>query len=478
MSTRWEKTAVHDEPELVGAQWWRTAIEEEGDGPSRRQALLSLAGLAAAGLTVGGALGSSGCCLPASEPELELNDRALALQKQYGWDVGSAGAPLALPEGLAGTLTEGPPVDPEVLDSLVERLAPTNPAHAPFYLPVLFQSLTATPTSPEGAPGTRLRDVIRPLDGPVLQEALQKGRGLASLFESAPPGRAVVVDLPGHEAVAFAAGLADRFDPVFILDNWPHPQGVVPSHLTLAATLQMLPELETAAALRSPKAMPVFVLDSNRLAPFDETGERFDNRYLALLPSAEQLKAMGITEVFYVRPTADSQELDDLNADLVEWQGAGIGTQLVHTDAFRAATDGESPPAPDPSVAARTPSPEDPYHSARTHEHHYWYGGPSSHWFFWSVYGLGLPLFLASRPSFHTPSWRPTPRPTIFSTPSGGKHTPSGFGHVSMRQRAGSAPSLAPSRTGSSPSSSRPSSSSPSGGGGTFGRSPGGRTGA
>jgi hypothetical protein len=367
-----------------------------------------------------------------------------------------------------------------VLDSLVERLAPTNPAHAPFYLPVLFQSLTATPTSPEGSPGTRLRDLIRPIDGPALQEALQKGRGLATLFESAPPGRAIVVDLPGPEAVAFATGLADRFDPVFIMDNWPHPVGVVPSHLTLAAVLQMLPELEAAAALRSSKAMPVFVLDSSRLAPFDETGTNFDNRYLAVLPSAEQLKAMGVTEVFYVRPTADSQELDDLNTDLVEWQGASIGTQLVHTDAFRAAAEGETPPAPDPDVAQRTPSPDDPYHSARVHDHHYWYGGPSSHWFFWSVYGLGLPLFLATRPSFHTPSWRPAPRPTMFSTPSGAKHTPSGFGHVSMRQRAGSAPSLSPSsssgRSGS-PSSGRPSSSSPSSGG-TFGRSPGGRSGA
>jgi hypothetical protein len=476
MATRWEKTAVHDEPELVGAQWWRTAIEEEGDGPSRRQALLSLAGLAAAGLTVGGALGSSGCCFPSGEPELELNDRALALQKQYGWDVGSSGSPLPLPEGL----TEGPPVAPEVLDSLVERLAPTNPAHAPFYLPVLFQSLTATPTSPEGSPGTRLRDVIRPIDGPALQDTLAKGRGLATLFESAPPGRAIVVDLPGHEAVAFATGLADRFDPVFIMDNWPHPQGVVPSHLTLAATLQMLPELEAAAALRSTKAMPVFVLDSQRLAPFDETGERFDNRYLALLPSAEQLKAMGVTEIFYVRPTAESQELDDLNADLVGWQEAGIGTQLVHTDAFRAAAEGESPPPADPAAKPRAASPDDPYYSARTHDHHYWYGGPSSHWFFWSVYGLGLPLFFATRPSFRTPSWRPAPRPTMFSTPAGGKHTPSGFGHVNMRQRAGSAPSLAP-RSGSpssSPSSRSPSSSSPSGGGGTFGRSPGGRTGA
>lgn len=461
MTSRWERTAEHDDPELVGAQWWRTALDEDAYGPSRRSALLSLAGLAAAGLTVGGVLGSSGCCIPGpSEPagpaETLLDERGLVLQQKYGWDVGNNGATLVVPEGFV----QGEPAAPEVLDTLVERLAPTNPKHAPWYLPVLFQSLEATPTSPDSAPGTALRDLVRPLDGLLVQDALGRGRGIASLFEGAPPGRAIVVDLPGPEAVAVATGLADRFDPVFVMDNWPHPLGVVPSHLTLGVLLQMLPELEAAAAARPSKAMPVFVLDSNRLAPFDETGERFDNRYLALLPSAEQMKELGITEVLYVRPTADSQELDDLNADLVGWEEAGVETRLLNADAFQAPVPGEAPPAPDPNAPPHTPSPEDPYYTTRVHEVHHYYGGASSHWFFWSLFGFGMSRYLFTPTMFMAPSFRPRLRPTMFSTTPGFKRPPAGFGHVSMKQRAGAAPSLTPRSTG------------------TFGRSTGGRSGA
>lgn len=461
MTTRWEKTAVHDDGELVGAQWWRTAIEEEGDGTSRRSALLSLAGLAAAGLTVGGAIGSSGCSVLSCGPEeVVLDNKSIELQKQFGWDVGASGGALVVPEGFIA----GAAVDPMALEGLVERLAPTNPTHAPYYLPVLLQSLTALPTSPEGSPGAQLRDLIRPLTSPAIEEALGRGRGLASLFDAAPPGRAIVVDLPGPEAIAMATGLADRFDPVFILDNWPHPLGVVPSHLTLGALLQMLPELELAAAARPTKAMPVFVLDSNRLAPFDETGERFDNRYVAALPSAEKLKELGITDILYVRPTATDQELDDLNADLVDWDRAGIKTQLVHADAFRAPVEGETPPAVDPNAKPHVASPDDPYYSARTHDssyHHHYYGGSSSHWFFWAAYGFGMSRFLSSSPGFSAPSFRPIPRSTMFSSPMGVRSSPSGFGQSSVRTRAGSSPSLS-SRTST----------------GTFGRSSGGRSGA
>ncbi len=460
MTTRWEKTAVHDDPELVGAQWWRTAVEQGGEGTSRRSALLSLAGLAAAGMTIGGAVGSTGCGGTSTPEEIELTKRALDLQKEFGWDVGSTGKMIGYPPDV----TVGEIADPVVLDTLVERLQPTNPAHAPFYLPVLFQSLTATPTTPPGTPGQQLRDLLRPIDSPPMQDALSGGRGLASLFDSAPPGRAVVVDMPGLTSVAFATGLADRFDPIFVFDNWPHPVGVVDSHLTLAALLQMLPELEEAAAARPTTAPPMFVLDANRLAPFDESGSRFDNRYLAVLPSASQLRTLGISEILYVRPHATDHELDDLNADFVEWKEAGIEVRLVTADKFKPPQATDQPPAADPS--APPPAESNAYHTSRVHTSHHWYGSPLTHWFFWHHYGWGAPRYRTADPGFAAPTWTAKSRPPMFSTPSGVKRAPSSFGSVSVKQKAGSSPSLTP-RSSSSRTST-----------GTFGRGSGGRSGA
>ena len=63
--------------------------------------------------------------------------------------------------------------------------------------------------------------------------ALAHRRGEALLLAAHREGAcrtdvALVLDLPGPEAVAVAAALAPCFDPVFVFDNWPHPLGVVP----------------------------------------------------------------------------------------------------------------------------------------------------------------------------------------------------------------------------------------------------------
>ena len=62
-----------------------------------------------------------------------------------------------------------------------------------------------------------------------MEVAYRRGKALASLFKGNAAAAMVVVDLAGPEAVAFAAGAASAFDPVFAFDNWPHPRGVVPS---------------------------------------------------------------------------------------------------------------------------------------------------------------------------------------------------------------------------------------------------------
>ena len=86
--------------------------------------------------------------------------------------------------------------------------------------------------------------------------------------------------------MALAAALAARFCPVFTFDNWPHPLGVVPSHLTLGACLYYLPLFLEAAQTRPQPAPPLFVLDANRLDPYRDQPDQFDNRYVAPVPSA------------------------------------------------------------------------------------------------------------------------------------------------------------------------------------------------
>ena len=185
----------------------------------------------------------------------------------------------------------------------------------------------------------------------------------------------------------------------------------------------------------------MFVLDANRLAPYTDDPDRFDNRYLARLPSAQALRDAGYRCVLYVRPwgyTPDQlRELDDLNDDFVAYRDAGIDVRVVATDSFQL------------DVAAPA-----------TASHLYaWGGSHHTHVTFWHSYGwstIGPPPGAVVRGSMGA-SYRPLVRPTIFSSRtvgglSGiGKQRPSGFGVVSVRQSASSGriTSVGSSRSGS-----------------------------
>ncbi|MCB9670597.1 MAG: hypothetical protein H6736_08850 [Alphaproteobacteria bacterium] len=420
-----DKVQELDEPELVAARWWRRSESTDGDGLSRRGALLGLAGLSA--VTVLGSntacVGGGGSALPAIEQKA-----ALELQQKEGWDFGADGAKLVMPG--EGT------VDPASLHTLADALKPKNAAHQPFARGVLFDSVRQG-----SAAAGDLAKALKPYHTPEMENAELAGAGLSSLFDGAPPGRAVVVDLPGPEAVAFAAGLANRFDPVFVFDNWPHPKGSVPSHLTLAAAVDRRATFEQMAAARPEKAPPVFVLDANRLATFD--GKAFDNRYVAHMPSARALKDLGVSHVILVRPKASDEELDDQNAVVMDWMKNGVGVQLVGADAFKPvpqgadaadyakAAPGAAPPAGE-TVGSEVAT-ADTYGTSYRHSSFHHYGGYGSHWFFWPHYGFGTPRYGAVAPSsgFRRSSYKPGFRSTTFS----GNKTPSGFGKVNVEKR-------------------------------------------
>jgi hypothetical protein len=225
---------------------------------------------------------------------------------------------------------------------------------------------------------------------------------------------------------------------VFTFDNWPHPLGVVPSHLTLGACAYYLPLFDVAAHRRTVPSAPAFVLDANRLNPYRDDANQFDNRYVAPVPSAQSLAALGIRRLLYLRPNADSlTELDDLNADFVAWQAADIEVRAVALSDFTAQTEAVAQAASGAPGGGAS----------------YYYGGHVHfHPLFWSSYGWGAPVPAGRRvvpaptrpPNLsNAPAYRPTFRPTIFATRTIGgvagigKQKPSGFGRVSVRMSGG-----------------------------------------
>jgi hypothetical protein len=468
-----KRKALVQQPGIVGAQWWNEGLDKMSDPVTRRQTLMAL-------LVAGGTVGTLGvvAALADSPAEnVEMMD-ALKMQRQLGWSFGATEDTLAFSPLAA-------PIPVERLQDLLTQMAPRQDALKPFFQPTLFHSVSGT----LGGGAFNLRGNLRSQRTYTMTQAFEQGRTLASLFDEQPQAAlatAVLVDLSGPEAVAFAAALAERFEPVFTYDNWPHPLGVVPAHLTLAAVADYQPRLWACAASRPVPAPPVFVLDRQRLAPYTDPEHQFDNRYTARMPTAEQLRALGLQHVLYVMPEGVTQELDDLNEDFVAWSAAGLDVKCVAASDFRpdsgplsstvaagpsAAVDGGTPGPTDAGTAADAGT-SPPLHanaSVGSTVPPYFFGGSRAvHDSFWLLYpwrptavpsrgprplppppaasGTGRPPdgVLSSRPPVLPPpgfsagyAYEPSRRPTMFSAvprgASGDLGRPTNFGKVAMR---------------------------------------------
>ncbi len=301
------RDAAVDDPGIVGARWWQKSLD---DPMPRRRALtvLVLAGGAIASL---GAVCAIGSALSSSGDGFEWQRRrATDLQRTFGWDFGAVNEPLVFD----GAVTQ--PFDRGALSRLADDLAPGDPRYAPFAITTLFQAPNAHATehpAEDAASAGPLIDVLRPISTLDMDQAYARGVAFAKFSKSNDGRRAVViVDLDGPSAVAFAAGASTAFDPVFLFDNWPHPRGVVPSHLTLAAAAYYQPLFAKARAAGAGRP-PMFVLDRRRLASYADETTQFDNRYLAQMPPAASFGGFGAKELWYVAPRSASVESDDLN---------------------------------------------------------------------------------------------------------------------------------------------------------------------
>lgn len=306
-----------DEPGLVGARWWQDSVI---DPVGRRHTILTL-------LAVGVGLGVAGLAIDACEPTKKSRLGALDLQRKYGWSFGAATESLVF----NGQSTQ--PFDRSRLSWMVADFTPRVAAHRPFYVQTLFESPTALPTAvSEGDPTPipSLKDALQPIFTNGMRDLFKWVQANVDVL-AAVAGAALVVDLDGQDAVAFAAAASSRFDPVFLFDNWPHPHGVVPAHLALAAAAYYQPMFAAAAAASQGSAQPapMFVLDRQRLATYTDSATQFDNRWVARMPGVQALRTLGIKRLLYVGPAANSRELDDLNDDFVTDHIAGISISLI-----------------------------------------------------------------------------------------------------------------------------------------------------
>jgi hypothetical protein len=217
------------------------------------------------------------------------------------------------------------------LPTLGDELAPGE-ALQPWYV----RTLVTLPRE-LAARGDATGGWLQPRCSSADRTAHQQGVKLVQLLVGsfATRGVAVILDLPGPQAVAAAAAMADTFTPVVTIDNLPHPAGVVPVADTLAALVYWRPELVAGRAQRRANNPPLFILEGERMRPYGNEPGRFDNRSRARLPDAAALRDLGVERVLYVRqPRGAVREADDLNALFCAYAGSGIEVRHLALDSL------------------------------------------------------------------------------------------------------------------------------------------------
>ena len=410
--------------------WWDRSL-------SRREAnkRLAVIGAGAAFLATAGIAVGCGGEEEYDEAEVDENAKeAIEVQKADGWNVGAETAALSFTNASAtdsrnsmdGWKTYTTP------DALRAAWEPTVAANQKLSSPELINALSQP----------SLKASIQPVHSPTMDEAYARGLGMAALLAETkePQSTAIVVDLPGPEAVAYAAALADVADVVLTFDNWPHPNAVVPSHETLGALVYYADEVKEKKAKRKGDGPTLFVMDSNRLADYSDASDRFDNRYAVILPEPTVIKANGIKTVIYATPDAQrTAELDDLNETFVLYRENDVAVTMMPLSDFRPATAAE--------IAELGEIKKDSIKGSGNHHSAYYYGGhPHYSPFFFSYFPMMIPMAMYNTGGMRAPAnirgrsnYTPSRRPTMFSSATRGgragvgRQNVSGFGRVSTR---------------------------------------------
>jgi hypothetical protein len=399
--------------------WWLERL-------NRRKANLRLAKIG----TVGSLIAVAGLKFTCedNDDDVEVKHDSLDLQKSQGWDVGSNTKPLSFSNQSAVDSLESMDwttyLDPRFMLSAYE---PKQEALRPYMVSTLVQALNQ-PT---------LRTKFMPINSPAMRTAYARGLGMREIIKGNPlfNKTLLMVDTPGPESIAFAAALADLIDPIITFDNWPHPLGVVPSQNLLSAMLFYAKEVFQKSQLRSFEATPMIILDRNRLSPYTDEDDQFDNRYVAKIPAAENLTKLGIVNALYIVSDEDKakHEADDLNEDFVAYKERTIKVSVLPQSHFVADPQSLSID----SLRNRTTNPP-----AQSH-HVYYYGGRpwGNRWFYSNYPGYGMmdgPFTVREQSPFRRPFYEPIQRNTLFSRSFAqgtgiSKAKPENFGRATTR---------------------------------------------
>jgi hypothetical protein len=142
---------------------------------------------------------------------------------------------------------------------------------------------------------------------------------------------AIIVDLPGAEAVRAGVQLAERgYRPVPLFNATHGPQPVVEMDSVISALGAGAPVLRNLPI--RPDALPAFLLDSRRSNTVGaKTPGWYDNRWIVLpqdLPSGSYLRSHGIADVTLIQ-RGTSEPATDLAHVLLRWQQAGVRLRVI-----------------------------------------------------------------------------------------------------------------------------------------------------
>jgi len=191
--------------------------------------------------------------------------------------------------------------------------------------PVLFVEMNETSPLEDGFAAPRMGP---PATGPSSPAA----DGVSGFWApDADPEQALIVDIPGEEAILYGVRLARLgYWPVPLFNGCPGPKRRSRLSSTLDVRPMMTELLRGAGRLRTitthPLAPPAFLLDSRRIKGGRPAPGEFDNRWVVLpqdFPSAAYLATWNIRRALLIQ-TAGGQPQSDLAHVLRRWQNGGI----------------------------------------------------------------------------------------------------------------------------------------------------------
>jgi hypothetical protein len=154
-----------------------------------------------------------------------------------------------------------------------------------------------------------------------------------------PDRAAVIVDLPGHEAVAMGLALGTRgLRPVLSINACSESGELIP--MDPVVDLLRAGARFTKSFPMGPSVLPCFILDSRRNSPRAIRPGDFDNRWAVFasdLPSSDALRDVGASRIVVVQKGVEL--LGDLKAVLRRYSAAGLELSLHDVTASSSLTE-------------------------------------------------------------------------------------------------------------------------------------------